>query len=89
MRVYICFKLSLRDLHVYSYGPNSLNYLRACILASVIWFIYIKVALVLGIIDTLYLCFHSFMICFGTYTIYIYNFIDAILKENQLYFIRI
>lgn len=54
MRVYICLKLSLRDLHVYSYGPNSLNSLRACILASVIWFIYIKVALVLGIIDTLY-----------------------------------
>lgn len=57
MRVYICLKLSLRDLHVYSYGPNSLNYLRACILASVIRFIYIKVALVLGIIDTLY--FHD------------------------------
>lgn len=55
MRVYICLKLSLRDLHVYSYSPNSLNYLRACILDSVIWFIYIKVALVLGIIDTLFL----------------------------------
>lgn len=70
MCVYICLKLLLCDLYVYLYGLNLLNYLCMCILVFVIWFIYIKVVLVLGIIDILYLCFYSFMICFGIYIIY-------------------
>lgn len=55
MCVYICLKLLLCDLYVYLYGLNLLNYLCVCILVFVIWFIYIKVVLVLGIIDILYL----------------------------------
>lgn len=55
MCVYICLKLLLCDLYVYLYGLNLLNYLCMCILVFVIWFIYIKVVLVLGIIDILYL----------------------------------
>lgn len=71
MCLYICLKLLLCDLYVYLYGLNLLNYLCMCILVFVIWFIYIKVVLVLGIIDILYLGFYSFMICFGIYIIYL------------------